>query len=147
MTDFIATKLQAKDTDARTAQDLFEICIKQFGALRSDEMFSELWQKLQTKPASLDIEVSAPRQRKISVRKDERPANQHQFSKEEYFRKQYFEVLDAMQMSVESRASSSKNAFGILRMIESLLLGSINSTITSEEMTQKVQVLESIIDS
>jgi hypothetical protein len=147
VTDFIATKLQAKDTDARTAQDLFEICITHLAALRSDEKFSELWQKLQSKSASLGIEVSAPRERRISVRKDERPANQHQFSMEEYFRKEYFAVLDAMRISVENRSSSSKSAFTILRVIESLLLGSINSSITGDEMTQKLQVLENMFSS
>ena len=85
-TDFIATKLQAKDTDARTAQNLFELCIKQLNALRSDQKFDELWQKLKSKSADMDIEVSAPRERKISVRMDARPRTQNRFSTEEYFR-------------------------------------------------------------
>ena len=143
VTDFIATKLQAKDMDARTAQNLFEICIKQRNDLRSDEKFDEFWQKLESKAHGMDIEISAPRERKISIRRDAKPSTQAHLSTREYFKKQYFEVLDTMRVCVEKRSSTSKGAMDVLRVIESVLLDSANKSAKDQELIKSFETLKS----
>ena len=96
--------------------------------LRKDDRFHRLWVRAQEKCAEYQLkQPSAPRSRKPPKKLEhtETPAEPHQFTPEEHFKRIYFEAIDLVVSELERRFDQS--GYSRVAILEGLLLKSIAS--------------------
>lgn len=91
---------------------------------RSDELFTAFYRDTVKEAEDLTQPPTLPRQRRIPRRIDDGASNHHFATPQEYYRKQYFEVLDLLATELERRFD--QNSFKTLQEIERVLVESCN---------------------
>ena len=91
---------------------------------RSDEQFTAFYRDMVKEAEDLTQPPTLPRQRQIPRRIDDGASNHHFGTPQEYYRKQYFEVLDLLATELERRFD--QNSFKTLQEIERVLVESCN---------------------
>ena len=161
-TDQAATTLQGKDMTAADATGIMISLKKYLNSMR--DSFDAFWSDIVKYAKHMDIDVTVPRQRKLSRRRDD-TGTQHTFSvdvPQEYYKQQYFAVIDAILGQLRSRFSQS--SMDRLGFIETVLLDAangrvLNSTVAPEhplsvhehfidyeKLTQQQQMLSSVLE-
>ena len=134
----MAKKLQSTDLDAGTVKVLKDTLKNYLLSLRSDENFQLVYKRTVDKCKQYDLEEPVlPRQRKVPRRIDGfyaessgRDTNHVWKSPEEYFRAQYFEIIDRMINGLDERFS--QETFKFLMSIEKLIVDAANGDIPQE---------------
>ena len=106
---------------------------------RSEELFTAFYRDSIKEAEDLTQPPKLPRQRQVPRRVDARAPSHRFATPEEYYRKQYFEVLDLLATELERRFD--QNSFKILQEIEDVLVGSCNGEKVqfSEEFLKKYE--------
>jgi hypothetical protein len=123
-TDQAATSLQGKDITAAEATGVISSLKKHLSTIR--DSFDAVWCDIVKYAKKMDITVTVPRQRKLSRKLDD-TRTQHMFSAdvpEDYYKQQYFAVIDAIRGELENRFSQS--SMERLAYIETVLLDAAN---------------------
>ena len=135
----LSRTLQNSDINAQEARSA-AIKAKYFlKRQRSEELFTAFYRDSIKEVEDLTQPPKLPRQRQVPRRVDA-GAPSHRFATpEEYYRKQYFEVLDLLATELERRFD--QNSFKILQEIEDVLVGSCNGEKVqfSEEFLKKYE--------
>ena len=116
-TEQLATTLQAKDMNA-------QVSIKAAKRYRNLDSFNTFFQAVVAESDGLTSKPALPHQRRVPKRIDDGACNHTYQSVEEYFRQQYYEVLDIMRSELKHRFD--KEGLKVLGEIESLLISACN---------------------
>ena len=136
-TEQVSIALQAKDTSVQEALGAARLAKQFITRQREDRSFETFYSLCVNASGELTEEPSLPRYRRPPRRIDE-GSNPHSFSSpKEYFRRQYFEVLDNVNGELERRFD--QQSFKLPKAIEELLLKacSSNSSNTIPEIITK----------
>ncbi|XP_028412593.1 zinc finger MYM-type protein 1-like [Dendronephthya gigantea] len=133
----VSKTLQSVDLNAQEANSAAASALSFLKRHRSDDQFAAFYHSVVSEAKDQTDPPTLPKQRKMPKRFDDGSAN-HQFSTpEDYYRKQYFEVLDLLTAEIERRFD--QNSFKIINEIEQLLLNPCNGVTVqfSEEFLEK----------
>ena len=120
----LSITLQRKDINAQEAIKAVTQAKSFFRRHRSDSAFNDFFQATSKEAEDLTQPPTLPRQRHVPRRIDD-GAQAHQFTTvEEYFHKQYFEVLDLLSGELDNRFQQP--SFKFLEEMECLLIKSCN---------------------
>ena len=120
----LSVTLQRKDINAQEAIKAAAQTKHFFSRQRSDGAFKEFFQATSKEAENLTQPPVLPRQRQVPRRIDD-GAQAHQFTTvEDYFRKQYFEVLDLLSGELDNRFQQP--SFKFLQEMECILIKSCN---------------------
>ncbi len=124
ITEQMSMHLQKKETKVEDGYYMVDICIKALERLCTDQSFHNFFESVKTEAAERCDEPVLPRQQQIPKQIDD-GASQHVYiTVEDYYRKEYFEVIDAIKGSLEDRFLQENFLF--VRKIETLLIDSAN---------------------
>ena len=145
-TDQAATMLHIT---AAEANGIINSLKAHLGKLRDE--FEAVWSDIIKNAEQVGIEVSAPRQRKLSRKLDE-TRTQHMFSSDDpqaYYQQQYFAVIDSISGELSRRFSQS--AMKTLEFFETIILDAANDRLQSlktdsAEAVETLSVYGNIID-
>ena len=139
-TEQVSITLQHKEINAQeaiTAVKSVQLFLEQH---RTVSAFNLFFDRVVEKAKQEGLqEPSLPRQRKIPRRFDDGSPNHIYSSTTEYFRCQYFEVLDVLREQLVSRFDQP--TLSILKDIESLLVSSCNGSDTTNTPSTKLKTL------
>ena len=144
----LSLTLQGKDTTIQEASMAAELMIQHLQQQRSDTSFDLFYSKVVEDSNELTSPPSLPRHRRPPRRVDDSTATAHEFATpEDYFRKQYFEVLDLL-INELKRRFQQKRGMPVVTVLEKLLLDSANgkSTTGSGELPEELQLYKNDID-
>ncbi len=103
---------------------MVDTCIKALERLHTDQSFHNFFESVKTEAAKRCDEPVLPHQRQIPKQIDD-GASQHVYiTVEDYYRKEYFEVIDAIKGNLEDRFLQENFVF--VQKIETLLMDSAN---------------------
>lgn len=128
-TEQVSLTLQYKDINAQEACMAVNAAKSFLIRQRSDSSFHTFYQSVADEASKFTLSPVLPRQRKSPRRIDD-GAPSHTFSSpEDYYRKQYFEVLDML--SGELARRFDQPTFSLLQEMERLLVDSCNGTMVT----------------
>ena len=117
----LSLTLQGKDTTIQEASMAAELMIQHLQQQRSDTSFDLFYSKVVEDSNELTSPPSLPRHRRPPRRVDDSTATAHEFATpEDYFRKQYFEVLDLL-INELKRRFQQKRGMPVVTVLEKLL--------------------------
>ena len=120
----LSRTLQTSDINAQEACSAATQARHFLKRQKSDELFTAFYRDTVKKAENLTQPPTLPRQRRIPRRIDDGASNHHFATPQEYYRKQYFEVLDLLAAELERRFD--QNSFKTLQEIERVLVDSCN---------------------
>lgn len=124
ITENLARQLQAEDTTAEIVKSSVDTCVNYLKGLRSNENFDRTFDFIKNKCNMITDSPKLPRVRKVPLRYCHNQ-DQHCFqSPKEYYRVQYYELLDLVVGCIESRFNQS--SMDKLICIERILINSAN---------------------
>lgn len=130
----LSCSLQSSSINAQTAMKAVSVFQEFLERMRQDTMFGRLYDSCVTegveKLGCNPPEDSVPRNRKAPRRFDA-GSEAHQWTNpKDYFRKQYYEVIDLMQNEIKRRFD--KNSFQKLILVEKIILTAANGNVGDE---------------
>uniref|UniRef100_A0A1X7TS41 Uncharacterized protein n=1 Tax=Amphimedon queenslandica TaxID=400682 RepID=A0A1X7TS41_AMPQE len=124
-TEQVSVTLQHHDINAQEALAAVKTAVCYLNRQRSDDAFNLIYDLVLQEAAEKGLQQpTLPRQRKIPRRIDDWSKNHTFFSPKEFFRGQYFEVLDVLKGELIRRFDQP--TFAILREMEKILIDSCN---------------------
>lgn len=135
VTEQLSTTLQAKDITSQEASRA-AVATKSFlHRQRSDTAFASFYHVAVKEAKDFTSEPVLPRQRKPPRRIDQGLPNHQYLSPRDYFRQQYFEVLDLLTEEMTRRFE--QQSFAVLHEMERLLIDSCNGTVVQPSVDFK----------
>lgn len=125
--EVLSVNLQAVKTTVHDATKAVNLARNYYTDLRSEDKFSEFFKGVCLGAREIEYieEPKLPRRRRVPKRVDDGSASQHFPSDvEEYYRSQYYEVLDLMNCELVDRFQSQ--SYSILFYMESMIIKSAN---------------------
>ena len=120
----LSKTLQYKDINAQEVSTAVNAAKRFLERQRDDLAFKSFYSSVVEEARELTSEPTLPRQRHIPCRKNDGAPN-HQFqSPEDFFRKQYYEVLDLLISEITQRFNQP--AFSVLQEMERMIIDSCN---------------------
>ena len=120
----LSKTLQYRDINAQEVLSSVRMANSFLKRQRSDFAFNSFYEVVIKESENITSEPTLPRQRQIPRRIDDGFPN-HQFScPKDYFRQQYFEILDLLLNELSRRFNQP--TFGIMGEMESMLVDSCN---------------------
>ena len=133
-TEQVSITLQHKEINAQEAITAVKSAQHFLERQRSDSAFNLFFDNVVTKAIATGLqEPTLPRQRRIPKRIDDGSSNHVYSSAKDFFRCQYFEVLDVLREELVSQFD--RPTLSILKDIESLLVSSCNGRGTNTPST------------
>ena len=135
----LATTLQSKNISAELCSEAGQAAISFFERQRSLENFNLFYDIVLTECQELTDEPKLPRQRRVPQHIDEGSESFHPQTPKDYFRQQYFEVLDILVN--ELRRRFKQESLTVLHEIEDILISSCNSKLKnpSDKLIERYQ--------
>ncbi len=123
-TEQASSTLQYKDINAQEAAMATDAAKSFLGRQRSDSAFHGFYQSVVSEASDYTQDPTLPRQKRIPKRVDD-GASSHTYSlPEEYYRQQFYEVLDVLTQEMTRRFDQP--TFTLLREMEKLVIDSCN---------------------
>ena len=123
-TEQLSVTLQCHSINAQQAISAVNAAIQYFHRLRSDSSYDTFYKSVVEASTDLTDKPALPRQKRIPRRHDQGAENHHFTTPDEYFRQQYFEVLDTMIGELTKRFSQA--SFCFLQEAEKAIIDSCN---------------------
>ena len=125
ITEQMSIHLQSKERSVEDGYFVVDTYLKSLKKLRSDTEFKKFFDTVKQDCVDICDPPTLPRRRQIS-RSIDTGSSQHEFtSVDEFYRKEYFEVIDNVTGLLENRFQ--QEGFLLMRKMERLLLDSANS--------------------
>ena len=133
----LSKTLQSSDLNAQEASSAAASALKFLQRQRSDDQFITFYHSVILEAKDRTDPPTFPRQRRMPKRFDDGSANHHFSTPEDYYQKQYFEVLDLLAAEIERRFD--QNSLKIINEMEQVLLMPCNGATVqfSEEFLEK----------
>ena len=123
-TEQLSVTLQSHSINAQQAISAVNAATQYFHRLRSDSSYDNFYKSVVEASTDLTNKPALPRQKRIPRRHDQGAENHHFTTPDEYFRQQYFEVLDTMIGELAKRFSQA--SFSFLQEAEKAIIDSCN---------------------
>ena len=120
----LSKTLQYKDINAQEISTAVNAAKRFLERQRDNLAFKSFYSSVVEEARELTGEPMLPRQRRIPRRVDDGAPNHHFQSPEDFFRKQYYEVLDLLVNEITQRFNQP--AFSVLQEIERMIIHSCN---------------------
>ena len=143
-TEQLATTLQAKDINAQVSIKVAKATDSFLERYRNLDSFNTFFQAVVAESDGLTSKPALPRQRRVPQRIDDGACNHTYQSVEEYFRQEYYEVLDIMRSELKRRFD--QKGLKVLGEIESLLISACNGNKVPLSSTQVQELCHGDID-
>ena len=140
-TEQLSVTLQSHDINAQQATSAVTAVTQYFYRLRSDSSFNNFYGSVVEAAKELTDKPTLPRQKRIPRRHNDGAENHHYATPDEFFKQQYFEVLDTMIGELMKR--SSLESFSFLQEAEKVVIDSCNGVHVewSEAFQKQVKVM------
>lgn len=135
--EVLNTQLQLKDLHINESNALVDSLKNGLKASRNDERFNEVWAGIIEKSKELELEEpNIPRLRKAPRRYDGQ-ASPHEFQIPDYYRKQYYEIIDRTSASLDERFDP--NTMKLMNEIENFITekGPVDGIISFYNISKK----------
>lgn len=119
----VSITLQRKDINAQEASRAVSLATNFFNRQRSDSAFDDFYKATVKEAEELTQPPVLPRQRKVPKRYDDE-GHHHFTSVEDYYRRQYYELLDLLLSELDRRFQQP--SFQVMKSMEDLLIKSCN---------------------
>lgn len=123
-TEQLSVTLQNHDINAQQAISAVNAAARYFQRLRSHSSFDSFYKAVVEAAKDLTDKPALPRQKRIPRRHNQGAENYHHTTPDEYFRQQYFEVLDTLISELTRRFSQA--SFSFLQEAEKAIIDSCN---------------------
>ena len=133
----LSKTLQSSDLNAQEASSAAASALKFLKRQRSDDQFITFYHSVVSEAKDHTDPPTLPKQKRMPKRFDDGSVNHHFSTPEDYYRKQYFEVLDLLAAEIERRFD--QNSLKIINEMEQVLLNPCNGVTVqfSEEFLEK----------
>ena len=133
----LSKTLQSSDLNAQEASSAAASALKFLKRHRSDDQFITFYHSVVSEAKDHTDPPTLPKQKRMPKRFDDGSVNHHFSTPEDYYRKQYFEVLDLLAAEIERRFD--QNSLKIINEMEQVLLHPCNGVTVqfSEEFLEK----------
>lgn len=119
-TEIVNTNLQAKNLHINESNDLISTLCASLIVSRNEDTFNGIWSTIIQKSKKLELEEpSIPRIRKMP-RRYESQSTPHDFEIPEFYRKQYYEIIDQTVSSINERFDS--DTMQLLNKMENFII-------------------------
>ena len=125
-TEQLSLTLQYRDINAQEVSMAVSAAVRFLQRQRSDSAYDAFYQSTVKEAEAYTQEPTVPRQKRVPRRLDDGAEGHHYASPHDYFKQQYYEVLDLMLNEIDRRFDQP--TFMILRDIEKLIVESCNGT-------------------
>ena len=143
-TEQLSSTLQSKTITAEVSIQARDATMAYLQRHRSEDAFKNFYDSLIKEAEDKTDEPKLPRHRRIPKRVDDGVSNHQHRTAKDYYRQQYFEVLDILLGEIEKRLNQT--SLGILNEIEDVLLSASNGVL--KQVPKRIEELySSVIDS
>ena len=142
-TEQLSTTLQAKAITAEISIQGRDTTLAYLQRQRCEEAFNSFYDSVVQEASDKTDEPKLPRQRKIPKQMDDSVDNYQHRTPRDYYRQQYFEVLDILLGEIEQRLTQT--SLSILGEMEEVLISASNGTLKQPSENIK-EIYSSVID-
>ena len=142
-TEQLATTLQGKTITAEVATQARDAAMAYLERQRCEEAFDCFYKSVVQEASDKTDEPKLPRPKRIPRRIDDGVDNYQHITPRDYYKQQYFEVLDILLSEIQQRLNQT--SLNILSEIEDILISACNGTL--KQASEKiVEIYSSVID-
>ena len=144
----LSLTLQGKDTTIQEATMAAEVMIQYLQRQRSDTCFTKFYAQVVEDSKDLTSPPVLPRSRRPPKRIDDSAASVHEYATpEDFYRRQYFEVLDLLINELRRRFQQNRG-LPVVAVLEKILLDSANgeSGLESADFPEEFQLYNGDVD-